>query len=175
MMGRRWRAAECPMHRARRSQAGVALIPALIGMSVIALTIVSLFALLSTVLFSTNAHRRTVRSGIEATSAIEAVRRLAYVDCEGAANMETRLTGGATPAYVPPAGYTVEIAKVRFSSSGTSAAPTFVDTCTTDHGLQEVTVRVTGPGNPDVSEHVVALKRDDTCPPSVGPQPGEKC
>lgn len=180
-MRRRWRSAENEIDPtphgpdAARGQAGIALIPALIAMTITAVAVIALFSALTTILLSTGAHRRTVRAGNEATAVIEALKTLDYVGCEGKTNMQTRLKGGGNPVYTDPTGYTASIVSVEYLDDAVTVNPAFNATCTTDRGLQRVTVRVESPGTPDVFEEVVGILRNDNCPPANGPVPGERC
>lgn len=158
-----------------RGQAGIALIPALIAMAITALAVIALFAALTTILLSTGAHRRTVRAGNEATTVVEALKALDYVPCEGATNMRTRLVGGGTPVYTPAAGYSLAPLTVEYLDDASTSNPSFNSSCTTDQGLQRVTVRIESSAAPAVHEEVVAMIRNDNCPIANGPVPGEKC
>ena len=163
----------------RAGQAGVTLIESIIAVAVVSLVVLALFAALTTILLSTNANRRTVRSGIEATTLAESVRRLTYVDCESFTAMQNRLLIGTPAVYTPPTGYSVVVSEVRYLGSASSSTPSFDTSCNPatdpDRGVQRVVLRVTATGSPTVSEDIVVHKRFDTCPASIGPVAGERC
>lgn len=156
-------------------QAGVTLIESIIAVAIVALVVLALFAALTTILLSTNANRRTVRSGIEATTLAESVRRLTYVNCESSTAMQNRLLVGSPAVYSPPSGYSVVVGQVEYLDSASSSAPTFDASCGTDRGVQRVVLRVTATGSPSVTEDIIVHKRRDTCPASIGPVAGERC
>lgn len=156
-------------------QAGLSLIESVVAVAVVSLVVLALLAALTTILFATNANRRTVRSGIEVTTLAESVRRLTYVNCETGAAMQNRLLLGSTPVYSPPSGYSVTVQSVTYLNSASAATPTFGTSCGTDRGVQRIVLRATASGGPSVNEEIVVHKRRDTCPASVGPVAGERC
>jgi hypothetical protein len=156
-------------------QAGLSLIESVVAVAIVSLVVLALLAALTTILFATNANRRTVRSGIEVTTLAESVRRLTYVNCETDVAMENRLLLGSTPVYSPPSGYTVDVESVSYLNSASASTPTFGGSCGTDRGVQRVVLRATATGGPSVTEEIVVHKRRDTCPASIGPVAGERC
>lgn len=157
-------------------QGGFSLIESIIAITIIGLTVMALIAAILTVLYSTNSHKRSVFSGVELTTIAETVRDLSYVDCEAASAMESRL-GPIAAAMLP--GYQLSVADVTFANSNTNDNPNFDprSDClsSTDYGVQRVVLRVSSPGTPNVSEEVVVLKRDRTCPPALPVTPARKC
>lgn len=169
----------CTARRDRmRSQAGFSLIESIITIVLAAVGILALFAALSTIFLSSNANRRMVLAGNEATTAAEAARRLTYVNCETSTAMRNRLLNGPNPVYVPPTGYSVATFTVEHLKSATDSPAEFHPegtSCTTDHGIQRVTVEVASPGSPTITETVRLNKRRDVCPVLIGPVPGQRC
>lgn len=156
-------------------QAGLTLIESIVSMVIVSLVVLALLAALMTILSTTNANRRMVHSGIEATTLAESVRRLTYVDCETGAAMQNRLLVGSPAVYVAPTGYSVVVSEMEYLASASTSTPSFGSSCGTDRGVQRVVLEVTATGSPSVSEEIVIHKRRDTCPASIGPVAGERC
>ncbi len=163
------------LSRLSGGQAGLTLIESIVSMVIVSLVVLALLAALMTILSTTNANRRMVRSGIEATTLAESVRRLTYVDCETGAAIQNRLLVGSPAVYSPPTGYSVVVTEMEYLSSASTSTPSFGATCGTDRGVQRVVLEVTATGSPSVSEEIVIHKRRDTCPASIGPVAGERC
>lgn len=114
-----------------------------------------------TLLLSSSSHARTVRSGIEATDIGEQVDRLPYVPCGGASAYAAPVNSLVLP------GYSAQYVTVEYLVDSAADEATFSTTCSSpssDEGIQRITVRVTAAGRNDITEELVFVKRNTTCP-----------
>lgn len=160
-------AGELQLRKAERnascqSQAGFSLIESIAGIALSGTVVLAIITCVLTLLLSSSSHARTVRSGIEATDIAEQVDRMPYVPCGGAAHYSTPISALVVP------GYSAQYVRVEYLVDSGADEATFTSTaCTTvaaDEGIQRLTVRVTATGRNDVSEELVFVKRNTTCP-----------
>lgn len=148
-----------------RSQRGETLLEVLLTVFLMGTVLVSLLALVMTIMTASAAHRAKVAAGNQATTIAESVDRLPYVACGAVSNYQSAVSGLES-------GYSGEIISVRYLSSGSSATPTFLAVGAAcpggvDQGAQLVTVRVRRTVAPTASNTVEVVKRDTTCPAGV--------
>lgn len=144
-----------------RGQAGFGLIEVIISVVIMSTVILSVIAAVLTLQYTSEGHRKTVLSSIEATDVAEAIELLDYVDCAGVSDYSEAFVGTG-------AGYTASVTKIQYLESGANDTASFVDSCTldgegNDEGVQQLTVTVTAGGPRGGSEDIVYTKRDDDC------------
>jgi type II secretory pathway pseudopilin PulG len=151
--------------RVRRSQSGELLVETMITVAIIGIAFVAVFAAVFTSLriadYAGKASKATTVVRAFAESMKKPDGTSTYVPCT--------TTGGAVtyPAWPVPSeypNYTATITQIRYLTGYSAGAPVWSNTCpAADLGLQELTLKVTGPINdPAVraTETVTITKRD---------------
>lgn len=164
------------MRRLSRNQRGETLIELLLTMFIMSTVLVSLLALLMTVIAGSASHRATVSAGNQVTTIAEQLDKVDYVACGGAGNPVSTYQS-KMPTVV--SGYTGTLVSVEYLSSSTSDNQTFTSSCPGggDKGTQRITLRVKLNRPPGSSAEVKLIKRNQQCPVGMGAQlqPGQKC
>jgi hypothetical protein len=128
---------------------GESLVELLVAIAIMSTAVVALLAGLATAVAISGTHRKQAAAGAQVRTFAEAVERAvnnspsAYVDCAGEAAYESVFT--AEPGY---ARRVVDVWYWRPSSPFDPTNPgAFVDRCTTDSGVQRVTLQVSSNDN----------------------------
>ncbi len=158
--------------RAReRGQAGYSLVEAIAAIALSGTVVLAVISCVLTLVYSAGTHRRAVRSGIEATDIAEQIDRLPYVPCAGSSAYASAISSLTLP------GYSAQFVAIERLQSRTASTASFTtSTCTNpadDQGVQRLTVRVTATGKTDVTEDLVFVKRNTSCP--AGTDVGTTC
>ena len=148
--------------RRSRGQGGYSLVEAIAAIALSGTVVLAVISCVLTLVYSAGTHKRMVRSGIEATDIAEQIDRLPYVPCAGSSSYAAAISSLTLP------GYSAQFTGIQYLQSKTSSTATFTSTpCTNpanDQGVQRLTVRVTATGKTDVTEDLVFVKRNTTCP-----------
>ena len=136
---------------------GETLLEILVSVTIMGIAFVAIIAGIGTTLLSSDIHRQNATA--EAVVRTYAERLLdpvdvPYVDCATTSNYANPIGFS-----LPGAGWTASITSVLKWQGNTP--PTFTSTCTTDQGLQQLTLRVQSPpGNHQATETLVVVKRE---------------
>jgi Tfp pilus assembly protein PilW len=157
--------------RRSRGQGGYSLVEAIAAIALSGTVVLAVISCVLTLVYSAGTHKRMVRSGIEATDIAEQIDRLPYVPCASSSSYAAAISSLTLP------GYSAQFTGIQYLQSKTSSTATFTSTpCTNaanDQGVQRLTVRVTATGKTDVTEDLVFVKRNTTCP--TGADVGATC
>ena len=138
------------------------MIEAIVAIVLSGSIVLAIITCVLTLLFSSSAHARTVRSGIEATDIAEQIDRMPYAPCGGAGQYAAPISALVVP------GYSAQYVSIEYLSDSSADAASFTSTpCSdpaADEGVQRLTIRVTATGRNDVTEDIVFVKRNSTCP-----------
>jgi len=143
-----------------RSEAGFSLAEIVITIAIVGITFTALLGGMLTAIKVSTQHQRNATADTLARSAAEWVKdptQTPYVNCAGST------TYGLTGVTVP-SGYTVAMV-VRYwngaTPTGVTYQPVFQGSCTTDAGVQQITITATAPDG-STTERVQVLKRATT-------------
>jgi type II secretory pathway pseudopilin PulG len=141
----------------RRGEVGETLLELLITVSIMGTVFVGVLAGIGTVFVATDSHRQDATAEAVLRSYAERLEDptdVPYVNC-ATAGTYTSPTGFSLPAAP---GWTASVTSALIWQG--DAPPTFTSTCTTDKGLQQLTLRVTSPaGDHQATETIVIVKR----------------
>lgn len=134
------------------------------AISVMSITLLSLFSLLYTIIAGSAVHRATVRAGERASQIAEGIDRLYYIGCPGADAPGAKLYESAL--QTTGGKFNERIAKVEFLQDRSAKSSSWATSCVNagDQGAQRVTLEVTTRDAPKVTSRLVFVKRDTTCP-----------
>lgn len=143
--------------RSERSEAGETLIEILATLILLSLAIIAIIGLLWTMMRVTKLHREATTSGTEVVNVGEHI-----VDGLG-----TDYEACAQPANYSltdvPSGYQAEIVQIRYLENPQSAVESWKDTCSEDHGVQQVTIEAWSLREPQNREQIRVVKRNTEC------------
>jgi type II secretory pathway pseudopilin PulG len=142
----------------RAGQRGETLVEILVTVSIMSIAFVGILAGIGVTFMATDSHRQDATAEAVLRSYAERMQDptgMAYVNC------------ATTATYGIPAGFSVPATPTGWTAVVTNelnwqgdTPPTFATTCTTDKGLQQLTLRVQSPvGAHQATETVVIVKR----------------
>jgi len=125
----------------------------MVAVLIMGTAIVAVLGAMGTAIRTSAQHRGSAQAGGAATSIAELIDNAPYQDCA---------TGYASvydaPTFIKPAGFTVNVT-IKYLVSRTTATPQYTGSCTSDKGVQQITVKVTSPTAGGMNETVVVAKR----------------
>lgn len=137
---------------------GFSLVEILLTIAIVGIAFAAILGGMVTSIVVSDLHRKQAIADALARSAAEAVKdhAVAYVDCAGPAAYRDALPS-------PPPSYAVSIVDVRYwdgaaPTMGTPYSPAFRSSCSSDHGMQLITVRASS-ADGDAVETVELIKR----------------
>lgn len=155
--------------RERERERGETLVELMVTISILGVSVVAILGALWTTLRVADFNSKSSSADTVLRAFAETMKQggssdtYHYVPCTTAGGQVTY------PAYTPSepyANYTTSITKIRYLNGFSGDAPVWADSCpATDGGLQELTLKATGPTNdPDVrgTETTTIVKRDAT-------------
>jgi type II secretory pathway pseudopilin PulG len=159
------RRSAAPARRSRRREAGELLVETMMTVAIIGIAFVAVFAAVFTSLRIADYAGKTSKADTVVRAFAEAMKKpdgsSAYVPCTTAGGT---VTYPAWPVPIEYPNYTATITQIRYLTGYSAGAPVWATTCpATDLGLQELTLKATGPINdPAVrgTETVTITKRD---------------
>ncbi|MCB0977559.1 MAG: hypothetical protein KDB02_08885 [Acidimicrobiales bacterium] len=160
-----------------RDEAGETLIETVMSLLLIATVVMAVIFSLFTVMRSTRAHRKIVRSGNESVAVAEQLHQVPYLPCGGSV---TPLDGYQNDVELNVPGFEADIIDVRFLKDGNASLPpggdSFQTTCpTTDQGVQELTVVLHPTTDTGVAQRLAFYKRANECPQQNQQFEGQLC
>lgn len=174
-----------------RSHAGETLLEVLIAIILMGIGFSAVFGAMYTSARVAQINQRETRASIAAQAVAEGLLQPSlpipdgqpevdylstYEECATAAGSPVdtyKAAGLGPPSGAIPAGWDWNVVEVRYVSLAPTAsdpdvwAPTFSSTCSgpsDDPGLQELTIEVINSSTPSVTERLVVIKRDQSCP-----------
>ncbi len=153
----------------RRGQAGQSLVEGLISVFLVGTIVLTLLALLSTVILSSARQRGVVVASNEATTIAEKVEGLSYLPCTGSvdyseADDEIR------------SGYTAQFT-YQYLAPAVSGSPATFGGCppSGDQGVQKISIKVAMNAPPWAKATIEVVKRDKACPAGAAVISGQEC
>lgn len=145
-------------------QAGFTLVETLATLLLVSFGVMALISAVLTLNLTVYSNRKTVRASIEAASIAERIENLVYKTCATPSNYAA--------AMISPtdAGLTLQITEIKYLQNRYSSSAIFVNTCSTDQGVQQITIKVRSADSTPGSKTLVFNKRDNRCqaPAPVG-------
>jgi type II secretory pathway pseudopilin PulG len=132
----------------RLGEAGVTLIELICAVVIMGFAFVAILAAMGTSIIVSDAHAKRARAETIAQSWAEqliAASTTNYTACATTSTPQYRVTDPNINVGLP-AGYTTAIESVKYWNKTTALPAQFVNTCTTDPGLQQIKLRVTPSG-----------------------------
>jgi Tfp pilus assembly protein PilV len=146
------------MRTGPRGERGETLLELLVTVSIMGTAFVGILAGIGTTFVATDSHRQDATAETVLRSYAERMQDptgMTYVNCATSSTYGTP-SGFTLPAT--PAGWTAVVTSALIWQGDTP--PTFTSTCTTDKGLQQLTLRVQSPaGAHQATATVVIVKR----------------
>jgi prepilin-type N-terminal cleavage/methylation domain-containing protein len=131
---------------AKDPEAGFTLVELICAVVIMGVAFVAVLSAMGTSIIVSDYHVRRARAETVAQSWAEQVVNTPYQPCATPSTGQY-LVGGASGVSVDvPAGYSTTIDSVKYWNPTTALPAQFVTTCTTDPGLQQITLRVTPTG-----------------------------
>jgi prepilin-type N-terminal cleavage/methylation domain-containing protein len=145
------------MNAARRLRRddGVTLVEILVAVSILGIALVTLMGGLWTAIVSSDQHRKEASAGVALRTYAEAVQNASYTGCA-----TTSTYAPAAVGFTTPGGYTASVTTAEYwHPSGTDPnTGTFDTTCSTDQGLERLTLSVAS-SDSRATETIQVLKR----------------
>jgi type II secretory pathway pseudopilin PulG len=137
------------------SEEGVTLVEILVTVMILGVAFVTLVGGMSSAMIASDIHRKEATAGAALRSYAEAIKGAGYTNCATPATYAPASVG-----YVQPAASTAGVTSVEYWQVDSSDPNTgsFNGTCTTDQGLQRISVQVTT-SDGRATESVQILKR----------------
>lgn len=155
----------------QRGQSGQSLIEGLISIFLVGTVVLTLLALLSTVILSSAKQRGVVVASNEATTIAEAVEGLAYMPCGVVAPVDYSSADDNLRS-----GYTAQFT-YKYLQPSASGVPSSFGTCPTggDRGVQQVSIKVSMNAPPWAKTTIDVVKRNKACPAGAVVISGQEC
>ena len=136
---------------------GETLVELLVAIVIMGITVVAVMGGFLTSIKLSDVHRKQATVGALARDYAEQVQRYTagtgYLACAGTAAYDPGTVGYALPADY--SGYTAAVTSVRYWT----ATSTWAATCSSDRGLQQVTVQVSSPDGRAAESAVVVVRK----------------
>jgi prepilin-type N-terminal cleavage/methylation domain-containing protein len=146
-------------HRdSRHGEAGLTLIELICAVVIMGIAFVAILAAMGTSIIVSDVHAKRARAETIAQSWAEQLVNATYQPCATTSTAQY-LVGGSGVTVDKPTGYTTSIDSVQYWNPSTALPAQFVNSCSTDPGLQKITLRVTPPGGRGV-QTLTFLKRN---------------
>lgn len=128
------------LRRIRSDEGGVSLAEVLVAMTIFSLSVVAILGSLGAMAKASDvARRKATTAAVGAISAERLSALLSYTSCATPSTYQSQL-----PA--PPTGFTTTVSSVKYWNGSINPAG-FTATCTSDTGVQQITLTSTSPGS----------------------------